>query len=791
MSRSKDLLNPSVTLVIPSIKTQKTTDTKHMDLSFIPRRPKLFFVLSLLLALGLGSFAPQVQTVNNVDYFTLDNDPTQIFYEQFQEVFGHDEFFVIAFTKDNLFQEDNLGLLKSLTHDLDSLQEVRETLSLANADHVRGGESYFEVREFLENIPSSKQGLDQLRSEALNNPLYAKTLVSEDGRTAAIVVFPYDRPENADYRAELLSQVDDILKRYQGTEFHVAGWTVTNLLLSQYVKQDMARFIPLTYVLILVVVWLLFRNLWLVGLAFVNISACLASTMGFFFLSGITLNNVTTIVPPLVMALSLADTVHIYAHLRQDVFARAGSVVEGISLVLNKVALPCLLTSVTTAVGFLSLSVSDLPPVREFAWTASAGMIFEFFFAFFLLAPLLVFLPREKILVRTKKDQGLQKALETLNRTVQSRTKTILACSVVLIAGSLLCAAQVKVDTNLIEFFKEESQLRRDLDIIEKRLSGTASMDISFKADHVDAFKDPEHLRVIAQVARSVQVLPEVDVTLSVNDFLRDINQAFHAEDRDYYRIPDSRQLVAQYLLLYDSDDIEDFISRQYDHARLAIRMNDHSMQKQAEFIERIRSTLEQIDSQGLDMTITGRAPSDVRTAEALVESQIKSLAIAGGVIMLLMFLILRSMRIGALSLVSNGFPILLNFGFMGLLGIPLNTATALISAVALGIAVDDSIHFLSSYAQVRREGHSRTSAVGLSILEKGPAITASSIILCIGFGVMIFSHFVPMIHFGLLSAIIMVTACIGDLVVLPALILAPGSQVSEPSSQAGDEHGH
>jgi hypothetical protein len=342
----------------------------------------------------------------------------------------------------------------------------------------------------------------------------------------------------------------------------------------------------------------------------------------------------------------------------------------------------------------------------------------------------------------------------------------------VLLLAALALASQVHTETNLLEFFLKSSPVSRDLRFVEQNLGGTASLEISLQAEQRDAFKEPENLRLIERLQSQIGALPQVDKTLSMNDFLKDMNQAFHADKRQYYRLPGSRQAVAQYLLLFDVDDLDDFVSTRYDRARITARISEHSSSAQAVLIQKVQGIVEEMEHPDIDIRVTGRVLQDVNTIDALVAGQVKSLLLAGLVITVAMILVLRSLSIGLLSLVPNSFPIILNFAIMGGLGIPLNTATALIAAVALGIAVDDSIHFLSHYGSKRKQQATREKAVQETILEKGRAIISTSLILCIGFGVMTLSSFVPVIQFGFLTALIMITALIGDLVMLPALIV-------------------
>ena len=363
--------------------------------------------------------------------------------------------------------------------------------------------------------------------------------------------------------------------------------------------------------------------------------------------------------------------------------------------------------------------------------------------------------------------------LERLSVFVQTHARPITVFVAILVLGALWAASSIRVETNLLEYFKPSSSLRQELSYIEPRLSGVGTVDISVQAGKRDALRDPVRLAVIESLQKFAMSLPGVDRTMSFVDFLKDMNMSFHNEHPEYHVIPESRELVSQYLLLYDSDEFDEFITPEYDQARILIRISEHSSAGQAEIIRALRAFIDGREHDDLEIRVTGRAVQDVNTIDALVRGQVASLLLAAAVITFIMFLALRSIVAGALSLIPNAFPIIVNFGIMGGLGIPLNTSTALISVVALGIAVDDTIHFLSEYNRNRAGNLPTQEALRRSILEKGVAISATSLILVIGFSVLLLSNFVPTMSFGGLSAVIMVTAWIGDMIVLPAAMLS------------------
>ncbi|MBT8340301.1 MAG: MMPL family transporter, partial [Desulfatitalea sp.] len=495
-------------------------------------------------------------------------------------------------------------------------------------------------------------------------------------------------------------------------------------------------------------------------------------TMGMFSLTGISINGVTTIVQPLVMALALCDTVHIFSHMNKGLLDPFPDRRQALSRVLGKVILPCFLTSLTTAIGFLSLSVSKLTAIREFAWIAASGMVFEFLFSFFFLPPLILLFKPERIYRDASQTKAVTTLLAWINALVQKRYRWMAGATCIMVLTAGWYTSRIKVETNPLDYFKKNTSVRKAADFVENRLAGVDTLDISLKANVEDAFKHPSNIDIIEKVQMYVNTLEGVDKSISLNDFLKDMNESFHDEDPGHHKLPESMELISQYLLLYDSDDLEDVINTGFDHARIAVRISAPGTQEQTRIIRQVNDYIKELNHPDIDIQATGRIVQHTGIINTMVNSQVYSLALAAAIIGVIMLLVLRSLPIGFLSFIPNIFPILMNFGIMGAAGIPLNTGTALISVVALGIAVDDTIHFLNAYDHKRKSNASISEAVESVIATKGPAILISSLILSTGFGVVVLGSFIPIIQFGALTACIMLTAMIGDLILLPSILL-------------------
>ncbi|WP_289020573.1 MMPL family transporter [Desulfobacter postgatei] len=738
-------------------------------------RKNTVLFLSVLIAIPFLIRIPDLRIVENVDYFANENHRDVIFYKELKSIFDNDEFFIVAFKKQNLFTAANLGLLKSITNDLVGIDGIREIKSLANVNETIGEEDNVVIRQFLETIPEEPHLLEKLRQRAIQNPLYLKNLLSSDGNTAAIVIFLHNQPDHSGFRSRIIAGTRAVLERYKDKTgpVHIAGWTVTNTVLARYMKQDLAVFIPVTYCFIALAVFLFFRNIRLTLVAMVYTSLCVGCTMGLFPMLDITLNNVTTMVPPVVMALALCDTVHIFSHLIRHRYEPHHNVETVYAKVLLEVILPCFLTTLTTFIGFLSLYVSDIPPIREFAIVSSMGILFEFCFAF-------TFIPAFMLLFNQQKIVGIHNRCPSnrlnlpgffshLSESIFRHYRMILTTGILLILVSIWLASTITVDTNLLAYFRSDSPVYQSTRFVEKELAGTNTIDISFKAVEPDAFKQPETLEVIQTLQLNIARMAGVDNTLSLVDFIKDLNRCFHNNAPEFYRIPKNANLISQLLLIGNPDDIQNLINPSFNHARMSVRIGLHSTRDQAELIKLIKNQTQTMDTRGLQIQISGLVLQEVNTISALVRGQVLSLTITAVIIILIIFFVLRSFPLGMLSILPNLFPIVLNFGIMGLFNIPLNTATALISTIAVSIAVDDTIHFLTEFKTHLAWGADIRQAVFNTLQAKGRAIILSSLILAMGFGVMVFSKFVPTMNFGALSAVIMILALLGDTLLLPA----------------------
>ena len=741
-----------------------------------------FLYLAILLSITgfLGYFYVTLPTDTSVESLIIENDPDLVFYEKFKKQFGEDEFLVVGFSAPDVFAEDILQFIKEQTVKIEALDEVKEVVSLTNVEDFIGSENDFIIKPLIEAIPTSKAAKELIRGKALDNRLIKGNLISDDSTAALFFIRPKSSlTSDRTFDARLVKNVEQVFTEkspeFADIDCHIAGWLVTDVNLSTYMEKDMLCFMPLTYLLLVILIGLALKNCWSVFLSILNVSICLIWTLATLNLIGGAMSPITSILPPLIMALVVSDSIHIFVEfLKHD--RTSGNLPEVILQTLKTLAVPCFLTSITTAIGFASLGISDIPPIRHFGFAASLGMICEFLLSMTII-PLGIYFLRNKTSLHKPSilsKSSLHSFLNKFSIWVQTYRLIFAFSALAIIVISLFGISKLTVETNLLEYFKKKSPVYQDSQFIDDRLGGVSTLEISFQAKNPDAILEPDNLNKIERVANFLEQQAIVSKTTSINDFLKEMNKAFHNDDRSSYMLPESKALAAQYLLLYDGDDIENFIDENRQWTTLSARITAHNSKIIDRHIKKLREFLgSEIKSSDLDIKITGKTLLANRLVKGIVDSQVQSLAVAFMLIFALLFFIFRSVFLGFISIIPNALPILFNLGLMGFAGIPLNSATAIISAVALGIAVDDTIHFIHQYQREKSLNLSVKEAIHQTIIIKGAPIITTSLILMGGFGILLFGSFVPTIQFGFLSALIMLFALLCDLIILPVSLLA------------------
>ncbi len=740
--------------------------------------PWLWTLIILALTAGAIWSCLHLPVVTSTDAI-IPRDAQWQYYEQFRQQFGADDAVAVAVAAPDVFDPRVLRYVRTLTEEFEQIEGVDDVLSLTNVEDIIGGEEDFTVEPLIgDEIPKDPHTLQRLKKRALKNPLILGNLVSKDFKTTLILIRTSYHGEDMNFEARLMKAVQKTLKKNSppvGLSIHVSGWPVMDVKMAQYMNHDLLVFIPTTFVFLCLLVYYFLRSLratlaiaLLLDLSLIGAMACLKWVGG-------ALSPMTSILAPLTLALALADGIHlITTYFRMQTQPRPleealrKTFPRHVYDVLQTVAeswRPCFLTSLTTAIGFASLMVSHVPSIRQFGAAAAAAMFIEYFLTFTLLVFLLPWIGRG-----TKGHPPSHWLVKPLVSHFPKWVPLALVIFLVATGLSLYEATKIRVDSDIVEYFHHSTPVYKDAIFIDKHLGGIQTIEISLKVKRGD-FLNPDLLKKVEKIDQWLRKDSMFTEIVSPIEFFKLMNRAFHNGNENYYRLPQKRDLLAQYLLLYGGTELEHFMDDSQTWIRISARTPIHSSEKLNKKMHELNTYLAQIfDSDTVEYRLTGKTYLTNRVVDEIVRSQTESLAIAALLIFGLMFLVLKSLKIGLLSIPPNIFPIIANFGFMGFLGIPLNTATATISAVAIGIAVDDTIHLLVAYQNARKNKAS-IEAIKDALEKKGLAAITTSLVLIIGFCILWASKFVPTVQFGFLCAFVMLWALLADLFLTPALI--------------------
>ncbi len=596
--------------------------------------------------------------------------------------------------------------------------------------------------------------------------------------------------------------------KYQHFDFHFTG----NAAMMEFAMNNMAQASMLMGLMLLAVVcllWLLFKSFSAVVWPVVVISFSAFWSIGFLSLIGVTLSTMVSLTFMLILAVGTADCVHVlsaYMLYRQEGHEHH----DAMRLAYRKTGIPIFLTTITTMAGMLALMISDLPQIAIFGLNSALGVFVAFVFTLFLLPVLLdIWHPYHKKAARRieKKrsknassnsgqltqeqlaqgtSQGkvtaVQALLDRIPDYVKSKSKPITIAYLSAFCLFVFGATQVKIDSNLVELAKEDSPIRVTYELVDTHMMGAQNLEFILRFNESDALKDPNVLQVIDDFQKHLtEAYPDYVVkTFSLADFVKDTHQVMQEGNPDFYTIPKKPDLAAQLLYLFDNANISDrreMVSDDYATTHISAQLKNKGSYDYTLFFETVQSDLHayfeplSANYPNIEVSVTGQLALMMELIDHISYAQIKSFALALMIITILLIVSLGSVQAGLISMVPNLLPAFFTFGLMGLLDIPLDTDTLIIAPLIIGIAVDDTIHFVAHYRDAWYETGDVEAALKSTISEVGQAVTFTTLILGIGFSMLAFSDYMGLAKTGIFGSLSIVVALSSDLFLLPALI--------------------
>ncbi|TOB28685.1 RND transporter [Vibrio parahaemolyticus] len=685
---------------------------------------------------------------------------------------------VIAPEDGDIFTPQTLSLIQKITVDAWQVPYSSRVDSIANYQHTEAFDDELLVEDLLySEYELTPERISKVKSIALSEPVLKSALVSEKGDVTVVnITVQLPEMDKTAEVEEVVSSINAMIDRYQraypDVTFHKAGIIAMNHAFMTAAQDDSSTLVPIMLVVILVFLTIMLRSILSVIATLIVIIGSVMATMGISGWAGMFLSTATVNVPTLIMTLAVADCVHVIATMRQSMkngFTKVQSIER--SIALNFV--PILITSVTTAIGFLMMNMSDSPVLRDFGNLSALGVMVACFLSVTLLPALLKLLP---IHVKMETSQDQKHVMDRLGDFVVSQRRALLPLSVVVI---VVCASLIplnKVNDESVEYFGQRNEFRQAADFMEERISGMTNISIAIKTNESQGIAAPDFLNTIGEFSSWLRDQPETDHVATLADVYKRLNKNMHGDDEAYYSLPQARELAAQYLLLYEMSlpyglDLNNQINVDKSSIKMVLTVANLGSVELVDLENRIYQWFAEHAPQ---YQVVASSPSLMfaHIGETNMASMLSTLPITLVLISALLIFALRSVRLGLISLMPNIAPAVIGFGLWALISGEINLGLSVVVTLTLGIVVDDAVHFLSKYQRARREGQIAEQAVRYAFHTVGRALWITTVVLVAGFSVLAMSSFRLNADMGQLSAIVIFIALVVDFLFLPTLLM-------------------
>ena len=746
---------------------------------FVITHPWRILILTLLVVMSAGSGGRFIEFTNDYRVFFSEENPELQAFEEMQNIYTKTDnvLFVIAPKDGNVFNASTLNMIAELTELSWQTPYSTRVDSVTNFQHTVAKEDDLLVGDLVDsNSTLSLDEISYVRDIALNEPLLVKRLVSPSGHVAGVNVTIQlpgksltEVPEVAQFSRELKRTLE---ANYPNHKIYITGLAMMNNAFGESSQNDMTTLVPMMFLTIIVVLGLLLRSFSATISSIVMIFFTIIFAMGLMGWLGWRLTPASASAPTIIMTMAVADTVHLlvtFLHNLRKGMNKTDAIADSLRINIQ----PIFITSITTAIGFLSMNFSDVPPFHDLGNVVAIGVLFAFVLSVTTLPAMVILMPM-RIKVREEQQIGVMNSFA--NIVIEYRKLLLILMGGV--ALSLMAfLPQNKLDDGFVEYFDESVDFRQATDFSSQNLSGIYTIQYSLDQGESGGVSEPKFLEDVERFSEWLRTQDEVMHVQTITDTFKRLNKNMHADDPAFYRLPASRELAAQYLLLYELSlpyglDLNDQIGIDKSQTRLIITLENLYTEEMLGLEKRMSGWL---DNNIEDVSYTVASPSLMfaHIGKRNVNSMLAGTTLALIVISFILILALRSRRIGLISLAPNLIPAGMAFGLWGLMIGQVGLSLSVVAGMTLGIVVDDTVHFLSKYLRARREkGMDEKEAVRYAFNTVGVALWVTSLVLVMGFLVLSQSHFSLNSDMGAMAAITIAIALIMDFLFLPPLLM-------------------
>ena len=742
---------------------------------------------------GGYSLAPDIRFDSSYRIFFSEDNPQLQAFDALQNIYTKDDNVMIVLTadKDSIYEEDFLEAVQWVTTQGWQVPYSRRVDSITNFQNSVAVEDDLFVTDLVpEGEALDRERLDAIREAALAEPAIYNRIINDKGHTTGInitVTLPglNDMTEVPEVVNKIREIELEFEARFPGIEMHKAGVVMLNNAFSESAMSDMGTVMLPMFVVIFLVMAILLRSFFATAITGAVVMFSIVGAMGMMGWYGYNLSTPIMSAPVMIMTLAVADSIHIFITFFLELRRgkdRDSAMVESLRINFS----PVLLTSVTTAIGFMSMNFSDSPPFQQLGNVVATGVMIAWAVSIFFLPAVVSLLPFKSVVRR----QSATSFFDTFSSSLARHRGRYLVGSVAVVVFLGAMVPRIDLNDQWVKYFDESMEFRQDADYAEENLTGMNNFEFSLPAATSGGINDPEYLETLESFAAWYRAKNDVVQVNSIADIMKRLNKNMHGDDQSYYRIPESRELAAQYLLLYEFSlpyglDLNNQINVDKSASRVTITTRDVPTKELRKLIEDGEVWLRENAPDYMHVNAASPTVMFAHISERNIKSMLGGTLVAVLAISLLLGIALKSVRFGLISLIPNITPAVLGFGFWSLLYGEMGLSLAMVSGMTLGIVVDDTVHFLSKYLRARREkGLNGEEAVRYAFQTVGKALVVTTIILTIGFYILGMSSFRMNSWMGQLTAIVIAFALIADFILLPAFLLVVDGKRNRKSVQ-------
>jgi predicted RND superfamily exporter protein len=698
-------------------------------------------------------------------------------YDNFRAVFGNDDGVTIIFKDDDgVFNPKALHVIQRITKKLWETKDIARVDSLINYQYVHTDTQYPDeviVEDFIEDVDAlTLEQLKQKSEDILDEEMILGRIISKDLKTTMIMARMTPKAGDDPFvSARLKKAVEDIVaaEKDSGYRFYLVGGPILNMAFIDLGQHDATTFTPLVLLIAMILLWIIFRRPSAMLLSISVVIFTFLIVLAIQVLLGYRMNNFTANMPVFIVAIGIADAMHlfwIYMLGRKKGMDNH----EAIHYSVHKNLLPIFLTSVTTAVGFASLGISHVIPIRTLG-IATANAALLAFVLTILFVPAMLSIINPKVKIKESEEEHKKSVLaHRFSHFIVTHDTKILVISTLFFIFIGLGLLHVKVDSNTVRYFSEKVPFRETVNFMQDNISGPMSYEIVVDSKAKDGIKNPEFMKTVEQFYKEFgSKYPDVRHISSLTDIVKKFNKVLNNSNT----IPDDKNLIAQYLLLYSLSlpqgmEINDRMDVDERLLRVSAAMNIVDTSKDLQMIDWVESWWKNTP---YSAKINGQTVMFAHMQHDVTATLINSIILAIVAVSIMMLFIFKNIRMIPLFIIPNVLPIVLVVGVMGWLGLSIDIGVAISGAIIIGVAVDDTIHFLVKYREARGRGESLEEALAYVMQYAGSAIIFTTVILSSAFMIFIFSEFLPNVNFGIVTSIALIIAVLVDLFMLPAVL--------------------